>query len=546
MAAVPRVVIVGAGFAGLQCARRLAGEPVDVTLIDRQNYHLFTPLLYQVASCLLAPSEITAPLRKVFRRAGNVRVRVGEVTGVDFDGRAVLLSDGARVDYDHLVLAAGSTTNFFGNASIAKHALGLKDLGEALALRNHVLESLEHAAIEADERSRAVLTTFCIIGGGPTGVEFAGALAELARLVVPREYPELRSSPLRIVLLELGDRVLPSFHPSLSAYARGELARIGVDVRVGVTVDTADDRGVVLRDGTRIDAATVVWAAGVRPADLAGELAVARTARGRIAVDDRLRVIGHDGVYAIGDAAAAHDRAHGELPMVSPPAMQAGRHVADEILGRAPRPFRYLDKGNLATIGRRSAVAEIRRVRCTGLFGWLVWLVVHLYDLIGFENRLVVMLRWSWYYVRFERPVRAIIRADPRLGMRCSRAHCAREQRTTWVPRRCHCGPGLVAPAEGGPAGRRPGPRASVTPEPSRVSVAAALRPRPTRRRDRRGCRAPAGAPSAGGRAGACARAPCRGGTARHPTRPTAHAVRARPRGTRSGPHSRGRTTWPG
>jgi NADH dehydrogenase len=217
---------------------------------------------------------------------------------------------------------------------------------------------------------------------------------------------------VRILLLELGDRVLPTFHPSLSAYAKHQLAGLGVVVQLGAAVDLVDDNGVVLRDGTRIDAATVVWTAGVRTADLAAAIGVPHTKRGRIEVDDRLRVVGRDDVYAIGDDAAVHDPKLGELPMVSPPAMQAGRYVADAIVGKARKPFRYLDKGNLATIGRRSAVAEIHRLRFKGFLGWLVWLVVHLYYLIGFENRLLVMLRWSWYYVRLERPVRAIIRAD--------------------------------------------------------------------------------------------------------------------------------------
>jgi NADH dehydrogenase len=404
----PRVVIVGGGFGGLQCAKALRRTPFDVVLVDRRNYHLFTPLLYQVASCLLNPSEITAPLRKVFRGAPNVRYRAGDVTAVDFERKCVCLDHEVELPYDHLVLATGSSTNFYGNESVRAHALGLKDLGEALQLRNHVLECLEAATTATTDEERRRLLTFCIVGGGPTGVEYAGALGELARLVLPLEYPELAAHTMRILLLEGGDRLLPMFVPRLSAYARRELERLGVDVRTNTLVATADDRGVVLHDGTEIATASIVWTAGVRPNDPVHEKPE------RLTVDDRLRVVDADGVFAIGDVAAAHDK-HGDvLPMVSPPAMQAGRYVARQILdGEARRPFRYRDKGTLATIGRRAAVGQIGRLRFRGFVGWIVWLTVHLYYLIGFENRVRVVLRWAWYYVRFDRPIRIIVRADP-------------------------------------------------------------------------------------------------------------------------------------
>ncbi|HEY3834574.1 MAG TPA: NAD(P)/FAD-dependent oxidoreductase [Acidimicrobiia bacterium] len=412
---MPRVVVLGAGFGGLQCARRLAGEAFDVTIVDRNNYHLFTPLLYQVASCLLAPTEIAAPLRKVFRHADNVHVHVGDVTGVDLDQREVSLDGGERLAYDHLVIATGSTTNFFGNESVASHALGLKDLGEAVNLRNHVLETLERAA-HADGDERAALLTFCIVGGGPTGVEYAGALAELVRLVLPLEYPELQVAHVRIVLIEMGERVLASFHPSLGRYAARELEHLGVEVLLGASVQSFDSERVQL-DGARvIPSRTVVWTAGVRPAELAAPVSAERTRRGRLVVDERLRVVGHPEVRAIGDIAAAVDADGKELPMVSPPAMQAGRYVAADLLGRAPKRFHYRDKGNLATIGRRAAVCEIGRLRLRGFIAWLTWLVVHIYYLIGFENRAAVMFRWSWYYVRYERPVRAVIHSDRAVG----------------------------------------------------------------------------------------------------------------------------------
>ncbi len=403
---IPRVVVVGGGFGGLQCAKALQGAPVDVLLIDRRDFHLFTPLLYQVASCLLNPSEIAAPLRKVFRNVANVRYRQGDVARCDLQEKAVVLTDGTVIEYDHLVLATGSVPNYYGNAEIERRALGLKDLGSALQLRNHVLECLEKATTTDQLAHRDQLLTFCIVGAGPTGVEYAGALAEFARLVFPQEYPELAGSRIRILLLEGGDRVLPTFKRRLSAYAQRELAQRGVDVRVGVRVESADDTGIVLHDGTELATATLVWTAGVRPADILD--APPR----RIEVDDHFRITGANDAYAIGDVAAGRGR-HGELlPMLSPPAMQAGRFVAREILeGRARRAFRYRDKGTLATIGRTSAVGQVGPFSFTGFAGWVVWLVVHLYYLIGFENRVQVLIRWAWYYVRLDRPVRLIIHA---------------------------------------------------------------------------------------------------------------------------------------
>jgi NADH dehydrogenase len=400
-------VVVGGGFGGLQCAKALEGAPVDVLLIDRRDYHLFTPLLYQVASCLLNPSEIAAPLRKVFRDGANVRYRAGDVARCDLPGKRVVLTDGTVVEYDYLVLATGSVQNYYGNTEIEQRSLGLKDLGSALQLRNHVLECLERATTTEAAELRDQLLTFCIVGAGPTGVEYAGALAEFARLVFPQEYPELAESRIRILLLEGGDRVLPTFKSRLSEYARHELIRRGVDVRVGVRVDSAADDGIVLHDGTALPTETLVWTAGVRPAD------VLDTPPRRIEVDGHFRIEGARDAYAIGDVAAGRDRDGPVLPMLSPAAMQAGRYVAREILeGPARRPFRYRDKGTLATIGRTSAVGQVGPFSFTGFLGWLVWLVVHLYYLIGFENRVLVLIRWAWYYVRLDRPVRMIIRAD--------------------------------------------------------------------------------------------------------------------------------------
>ena len=410
----PRVVIIGAGFGGLQCARKLRNEPVDVVLVDRRNYHLFTPLLYQVASCLLSPADIAAPLRKVFRGARNVRFLMGDVARTDFEAKVVHLADGTALPYDHVVLAAGSRTNFFGNDDLARSALGLKDLGEALQLRNHVLDCLERATATDDADERRRLLTFCIVGGGPTGVEYAGSLGELVRLVLPQEYPELARDSVRIVLLEGGDRLLTMFKPRMSGYARKELERRGVDVRCNALVAEATDKLVRTQDGREIETASMIWTAGVKPAELAGDAPGPHTRAQRIEVDPYLRVPGVDGAYAIGDAASVADKHGKELPMTSPPAMQEGRYVAKQILGRGNgHPFRYFDKGTLATIGRTAAVAEIGPLRFTGFLGWLVWLVVHLYYLIGFENRVLVMARWSWYYFRYDRPVRLIVRAHP-------------------------------------------------------------------------------------------------------------------------------------
>jgi NADH dehydrogenase len=357
-------------------------------------------------------------LRKVFRGAPNVRVRVGEVRSIDLDARCVHLADGATLAYDDVVIAAGSTTNYFGNDELARHVHGLKDLAQALQLRNHVLASLERASLADNLNERARHLTFCIIGGGPTGVEYAGAVAELGRLVLPHEYPELDRTELHVVLVEGGDRLLPAFAPRLSRYAQRELERRGVEVRTNALVATANETHVNLRDGTMIETATVVWTAGVRPSDLVERTDAPHTPARRFEVDDHCRVLGVEHAYAIGDAAAARDRHGNVLPMLSPPAMQEGRFAARDLLarrtGRVIRPFRYRDKGTLATIGRTAAVGTVGPLQFTGFVGWVVWLAVHLYYLIGFENRVRVLLRWAWYYVRQDRPVRALIDArDP-------------------------------------------------------------------------------------------------------------------------------------
>lgn len=413
-------MIIGAGFGGLECAKALRGTAVDVLLVDRNNYHLFTPLLYQVASSLLNPSDIAYPVRRVFRGSPNVFFRQAEVVDVDFDRRALHLQDEERIDYDWLVIAAGSTTNFFGNRPVEESALGLKTLSEALQLRNHILLCLEEASQLDDAEAQRPWMTFVIVGGGPTGVEFAGALSELMLLVLAREYPTIKVPP-RIVIVEGRDRLLAPFPERLSAYTQKRLTeKLGVEIILDRLVTTVENDVVSLSDGSKIDAKTLVWSAGVKPESLAEHPEVPRAKRSRrVEVDAHLRV--NDRVFAIGDIAAAKSNGE-ELPMMSPPAMQEGRYVAHYILAHlseepegAPRvePFEFVDKGMMATIGRNAAVCTIGGRSFTGFFAWLVWLVVHIYYLIGYRNRLAVLWSWSWNYIWYDRPVRIITRAAP-------------------------------------------------------------------------------------------------------------------------------------
>ena len=414
MASKPRVVVVGAGFGGLQVARKLAGKPVDVLLIDRDNYHLFTPLLYQVASSLLNPSDIAQPVRSIFHRGANVRFRKAEVTSVDFAGKTVSTADGAALAYDYLVLAPGSTTNYFGIESAAERAQGLKDLPEALGLRNHVLASLETATRTSPDEAEPWLT-FVVAGGGPTGVEYAGALSELLRLVIPREYPELTRWRAKIVLVEGAPDVLPPFAAPLREAAKRELEKKGIEVRTGIRLTAFDGDRVTLADGSHIPAKTLIWAAGVRPADLAGAIDASRSRSGRVEVDGNLRIKGRDDVFVIGDAASFQQDGK-EVPMLSAPAMQQGRLVAKNIVhlidGEALEQFHYRDRGSMATISKNSAVAEVWKIRLTGRLGWFAWLTVHLFYLVGFRNRLAVLAGWAWNYVHSDRPVRIITRAN--------------------------------------------------------------------------------------------------------------------------------------
>ncbi len=415
-AARPRVVIVGAGFGGLACARKLNGRAVDVELLDRSGFHLFTPLLYQVATALLNPSDIAYPLRTIFRRSPNVRVHQALVEGVDFRSKTVRLGTGQDVKYDHLVLATGSTDNYFGNEAVAGASIGLKTLEQAARLRNHVLACLERADEESDQDERRALLTFVVAGGGPTGVEYSGALGELIHLVAGRDYPNVLRSEVRILLVEAGPRLLGALPQRLGKYAEKILSARGIDVRTGTRVETADERSVTLSGETAVATRTIVWTGGVRPSLPAAHprLEVARSQRAR--VDAHLRVSGAEGVYVIGDAAVMES---GEVAMLSAPAMQQGRYVARLILadlaGRAPgRPFRYFEKGTMATIGRNAAVAQLRGgLELTGVLGWLAWIFIHIWYLIGFRNRLAALSSWAWNYLRFDRPIRIILQAAP-------------------------------------------------------------------------------------------------------------------------------------
>ena len=415
-----RVVILGAGFGGLACARKLNRSAADVILLDGRGYHLFTPLLYQVATALLNPSDIAYPLRTVFRKSPNVHVRQTTVSAVDLAQQVVHTCHGEEIPFDYLVLATGSTNNYFGNEKLAESSIGLKSLEDAARLRNHVLACLERADHDDDVEERRALLTFVIAGGGPTGVEYSGALGELIKLVAGRDYPTVRMEDARIVLVEGQDRLLGTFSERLGRYAERVLTKRGIDVRTKTLVRAADERQVTLSDGTVVPTRTLVWTGGVRPLAPHTQPDPERSRRGRVRVDEFLRIRGAQRAFALGDTAGPEQDGE-ELPMLSAPAMQAGRYVARaihaDLMGRQPvRPFRYFDKGTMATIGRNAGIAHLRGgLELTGFLGWLAWIFVHVWYLIGFRNRILALANWAWNYVRFDRPIRIILQttADP-------------------------------------------------------------------------------------------------------------------------------------
>lgn len=409
----PRVVIVGAGFGGLWAARTLARAPVDVVLIDRHNYHTFLPLLYQVAAAELEPEEIAYPVRGILRRLPNAAFVMAEVQEVDWS-RRVVRTDGPAVPYDYLVLAIGSVAHYFGVPGAAEHAFPLKTLEEAIVLRNHILTCFERAAHDPDEAQRRARLTFTIVGGGPTGVEFAGALAELIHGPLVKDYPELDFREVRVILLEAQDALLPGLPSALQAYAQQRLQRMGVEVWLESPVRAITSQGVYVRNSLFIPTATVVWTAGVRGDPQAEVWGLPTLRNGRVPVEPTLQAPGHPETYIVGDLAYLEQDGR-PLPMVAPVAIQQGewaaRNILRQVMGRPPRPFRYQDRGTMVTIGRNAAVAHVFGRSLTGFPAWVTWLTVHLFNLIGFRNRLFVLVNWAWDYFLYERTVRLILHA---------------------------------------------------------------------------------------------------------------------------------------
>jgi NADH dehydrogenase len=409
-----RVVIVGAGFGGLEAAHRLVGAGVRITLIDRRNHHLFQPLLYQVATASLAPSEIAWPVRHLLRKRRDVTTLLAAVIGIDKSKRTVFLEGGGEAAYDTLVLATGARHAYFGHDEWAAYAPGLKTLEDATGIRGKILLAFERAECEADAQRRAALLTFAIIGAGPTGVELAGTIAELARHHLRNDFRNFDPRTARVVLIEAGARVLPSFAESLSAYAHRALEKLGVEVRLGHPVRECDADGVTF-DGARLEAGTIVWAAGVQASSAANWLNAQADRARRIEVEPDLSVTGHPEIFAIGDTATINAW-HGEpVPGIAPAAKQQGRHVARTIKARLrgdmrPRPFRYKHAGSLATIGKRAAVIDFGWIKLTGWLAWWVWGAAHIYFLIGLRNRLAVAMNWLWIYATGNRSARLITR----------------------------------------------------------------------------------------------------------------------------------------
>jgi NADH dehydrogenase len=407
----PHVVIVGGGFAGLNAAKQLREAAVAVTVIDRHNHHVFQPLLYQVATASLSPADIAAPIRAILRRQENLRVILAEVTGIDVDRRVVQMGSD-ELPYDYLILAAGSTHSYFGHDNWQSNAGGLKTLDDAVRMRNRILKAFESAerAQTAEERRREL--TFAIVGGGPTGVELAGAIAEIARHSIARDFDEIDPTQARIILIEAGPRLLATFPESLAARAQTDLERLGVEVRVNSMVTNIDSDGVTLANGDRIEAATILWAAGVQASPLGKMLGGDVDRAGRVPVESDLSVPGHPEVFVAGDLAALNGKDGRQLPGVAQVAMQQGRTAARNIVrrlnGEGGEPFRYKDLGNMATIGRNHAIADIHGIKLHGLLAWLAWLFIHLINLIGFRNRVLVMTQWVWGYFTFHRRVRLI------------------------------------------------------------------------------------------------------------------------------------------
>jgi NADH dehydrogenase len=407
----PRVVVIGAGFGGLRVARRLRNAPVDVLVIDRHNHHTFMPLLYEVATAGLAADDIAQPVRAILRGARNVRFLLAEVTGVDLDARRVV-TDACGVPYDYLVISAGTVTNYFGMASVERNAIGLKDLSEANAIRSRILRNFERATVERDGTARERLMTIVVVGGGPTGVELAGALAELKRHVLRRDYPALDMAGARVILIEATGRLLPAMPTGLQRKAHDQLRALGVDVRLGAVVTDVSEDAVTLRGGETIGSSNVIWVAGTRGAPLGAAMGLHLAPDGRISVSDTLQLGGRPEAYAIGDITVLQGPGGRPYPMLAQVALQQGDLAARNILcavgGEPPLGFHYRDRGTMATVGRRMAVAHVFGLQFSGSFAWALWLVVHLLAIIGLRNRAAVLLNWIWNYVRYDRASRLV------------------------------------------------------------------------------------------------------------------------------------------
>ena len=412
-----RIVMLGAGFGGLAFCRAVDTSRAEVVLIDRQNHHTFQPLLYQVATAGLSVPDIAHPIRSIFRRKGGVDVRLDEALHVDTAKKEVRLRDTGSIDYDYLVIGVGARTNYFGNDRWEAFAPGLKTLDDAALIRQRILYAFEQADLTDDAEERARLMTIVVVGGGPTGVELAGAFAELSRFVLRKDFHHIDPAQTRIILIEATERILRPFTPGLAAKAHSQLEKLGVEIRLNARIQAIDEHGLTLEDGL-IPAANVVWGAGVRASRLCASLPVERDRAGRVKVAPDLSLPGHPEVFAVGDIVHLVDAAGKPVPGVSPAAMQMGRHVA-RILNRELRgksgarpPFRYLDKGSMATIGRSKAVADIRGLRFSGFPAWMAWLVVHLIFLVGFRNRLSVLLSWIYNYFAYRGGARIITGLD--------------------------------------------------------------------------------------------------------------------------------------
>src|SRR5512143_3101614 len=408
---VPHVVIIGAGFGGMEAARHLADAPVRITMISRENYHLFQPLLYQVAIAGLVPTQIAYPVRSIFRNQQNFTFQMGEVTGIDFEHRFVR-TNGSAIGYDYLILAIGGQTNFYHMRSIEENGLELKGVDSAVATRNHLLTMFEKASREVEPEKRRALLTFGIVGGGPTGVETAGALAELIRLVIVKDYPYMDLDDVHVILLESQGHLMEAYPDGLRKATYNLLKRKHVDIWLNTRLESYDGECMRLADGREIPAHTLIWTAGVRAGELADHLGLPQAASARLLTEPTLQLAGHPEVFLVGDAAYLVDEHGRPLPMLATVAQQEARaavvNLRRLLRGEKPLPFHYKDPGLLATIGRNAAVARIAGLSFSGFIAWIIWVVLHIYRLIGFRNRLVVFINWAWDYFLYDSQSRLI------------------------------------------------------------------------------------------------------------------------------------------